>query len=378
MRIAFAGSRGVPALYGGFETAVEEIGARLAGRGHDVSVYCRAGYDDGAGPEYRGMRRVLVPYMHRQSVETLSHTFSAFTHALGNRPDALIVMNPANGPLLVLPRLARIPCAINVDGLDWERAKWPPLGRRVICFGAWCCTKLAPVVIADSQAIRSYYRERWGRDCYYASYGADPYEPEAPRFLGDYGLKPDSYLLVVARLDPENNTDLLIRAYERLETDLPLVIVGDTRYESDYVRRLKALANDRVRFLGVIYDKPRLRELLANSIAYLHGHSVGGTNPVLVDAMACRACVLYVDVPFNAEVVGDAGVPFPAEAATAAERIAALLNDPARREVLRDAARERQEARYTWEKATDAYEALCRSLAETGRAPASVENSPET
>lgn len=362
MKIAFAGSRGIPALYGGFETAVEEIGARLAERGHEVTVYCRRGYDDNAGSIYRGMRRVLAPYIHRQSVETLTHTFSAFLHAAFDRPDVLIAVNPANGPLLVLPRLARIPCAINVDGLDWERSKWPPLGRRVIRFGAWCCTKIAPVIIADSRAIQAYYGEQWGRECYYASYGADPYEPYPPQYLDEYELESRDYFLIVARLDPENNTELLIRAYERVDTDLPLVIVGDTHYRSAYVERLKAAAGERVRFLGPVYDRARLRELLAHCQAYLHGHSVGGTNPILLDAMACRACVLYLDVPFNAEVVGEAGLAFAAEAEAAAGRIREVLDEPDRTESLRESAQERQVKHYTWEKATDAYEALCRHL----------------
>ncbi len=284
-------------------------------------------------------------------------------HATFHQPDVLLVLNPANGPLLVLPRLARIPCAVNVDGLDWERAKWPPLGRWVILFGAWCCTKLAPVVIADSHAIQSYYRKRWDRDTYYASYGAEPYEPAAPAHLDEYGLHPQGYLLIVARLDPENNTEVLIRGFEQVKTDLPLVIVGDTRYASAYVERLKASAGERVRFLGPIYERRRLRELLAHCLAYLHGHSVGGTNPILLDAMACRACVLYLDVPFNTEVVGSAGLPFPADEEAVAARIREVLADPGRTETLGAAAQERQLERYTWEKATDAYEALCQQLA---------------
>ncbi len=363
MRIAIAGSRGVPARYGGFETAVEEIGARLAARGHEVTVYCRRGHTGDAGDVYRGMRRIETAFLRRQSLETLSHTATALVHAARHRPDVLLIMNPANGPLLVLPRLLRIPCAIHVDGLDWERSKWPPLGRRVILFGAWCCTKLAPAIIADSHAIAEYYRARWGRETVYASYGAEPWTPAEPKFLAEYGLEPRKYLLAVARIEPENNTELLLRACEEAATGLPLVIVGDTPYANPYLARLKALAAPgRVRFLGAVYDRDRLRELLGNAYAYLHGHSVGGTNPILLEAMACRACVLYLDVPFNAEVVADAGLPFPAEATRAAAVLRGIAADPARAQSLREAAARRQAERYTWAAATDAYEALCRAL----------------
>ncbi len=370
MKIAFAGGRGIPARYGGFETAVEEIGARLAERGHEVTVYSRAGYGDAEADTHRGMRRVATPYLHRQSLETISHTFMSMLHAARHRPDVLVLVNPANGPLLLLTRALRIPCAINVDGLDWERSKWPPLGRRVIEFGAWCCAKFAPAVIADSHGIAAYYKERWGRDAYYASYGAEPWSFAPPRFLGEHGLVSRGYVLVVARLEPENNTELIVKAYLDSGVREPLVIVGDTHYESDYVRRLKQLApEDRVRFLGLIYDPVRLRELLGHCAVYVHGHSVGGTNPILLEAMACGACIAYLDVVFNAEVCGDAGAPFANDPAECAAVIRALAEDPARADRMREAARKRQAGRYTWEAATDRYEALCRSLVEAGRAP---------
>jgi glycosyltransferase involved in cell wall biosynthesis len=365
VKIAFAGGRGIPARYGGFETAVEEIGARLAERGHEVLVYSRAGYADGAGDSHRGMSRVETPYLRRQSLETLSHTFMSILRAARDRPDVLILVNPANGPLLLLTRALRIPCAINVDGLDWARSKWPPLGRRVIEFGAWCCAKLAPVVIADSHGIAEYYRRRWGREAYYASYGAEPWEFAPPRFLDEYSLTSREYALVVARLEPENNTELIIEAHRESGVDVPLVIVGDTHYESDYVRRLKSMAPpDRVRFLGLIYDPDRLRELLGHCAVYLHGHSVGGTNPILLEAMACGACIAYLDVTFNAEVCGEAGAPFAGDVETSARVIRESLSDDARAETLRRAARARQAERYTWDEAADRYEALCRLLIE--------------
>lgn len=363
MKIVFAGGRGIPAAYGGFETAIEEIGARLAERGHEVVVYCRSGPSDEASQTYRGMTRVVVPAIRLPSLETLSHTFLALVHACWRRPDVLLIFNPGNGLLCLLPWLLRVPFAIHVDGLDWERAKWPTLGKRFIYFSAWFCTKIAPEIIADSRGIQDFYKGRWNRETYYASYGTSPVKSKRPELLKDYGLDPGEYFLIVARLEPENNTDFLIRAFKRVETDKKLAVVGGTSYRSAYYDELEALAEDgRVSLLGAIYDNDRLQELLSNCFAYLHGHSVGGTNPVLLQAMGCGAPVLYLDVPFNTEVAGDTGIPFPLDEDEAAGAMQGLLNDAAIAAQLPDRARKRVQEKYTWEQAADAYEALCRKL----------------
>lgn len=364
MKIAFAGGRGIPAAYGGFETAIEEIGARLAERGHEVVVYCRRGPSDEAGQTYRGMKRVVLPAIQLQSLETLSHTFLALIHACLHRPDVLLIFNPGNGLLCLIPRLLRVPFAVHVDGLDWERGKWPALGKRFIYFSAWFCTKIAPEIIADSRGIQDFYKTRWNRTTYYASYGTSPVESKRPELLGDYDLEPGEYFLIVARLEPENHTDFLIKAFKRVETDKKLVVVGGASYKSPYHDRLKALAKDgRVSLLGPVYDSERLHGLLRNCFAYLHGHSVGGTNPVLLQAMACGAPVLYLDVPFNTEVAGDTGLPFPLDEDKAAGVMQGLVNDAAIAIQLSDRARKRVQEKYTWEQATDAYEALCLKLA---------------
>lgn len=358
MRIAFIGSRGIPALYGGFETATEEIGARLAEGGHEVTVYCRRGNGDANESTYRGMHKRYVPCLKKKSLETLSHTTMALVHAVFQRYDVLIIMNPANGPLCLIPRLTATPFALHVDGLDWERSRWPWFGRRFIRFGAWCSTKLAPALIADSQGIADYYKTTWGRDTVYASYGAAMEVCSDEACLDPFGLTSRGYFLVVARLEPENHSDAIIRAYEASASETPLVIVGDTNYESDYIRRLKETASDKVHFLGGVYDAPVLQSLLHHSRLYVHGHSVGGTNPILLQAMACSCAIAYLDVSFNAEVMGALGDAFALEDSSLVD----LFNAPETLEDCRQAVRERVEAEYTWGKATAAYEQLCRQL----------------
>ncbi|HIA47506.1 MAG TPA: DUF1972 domain-containing protein [Candidatus Hydrogenedentes bacterium] len=362
MKIAFMGSRGVPALYGGFETATEEIGARLAARGHDVTVYCRPGNGDPEEPLHRGMKKKYVPCMKKKSLETITHTFAALVHALFQDYDVLIVMNPANGPLCVIPRVRGLPFAVHVDGLDWERSRWPWIGRKFIRFGAWCSTKLAPALIADSHGIEDYYLQHWNRETVYASYGADVREAHDPRNLEQFGLTLRAYFLVVARLEPENHADFVLQAYQQLDTEIPLIVVGDSNYESDYIRRLKKQGGDRVQFIGGIYDRESLEALLHYSLLYIHGHSVGGTNPVLLQAMACSCATTYLDVKFNREVLGDTGKPFTLDDDTLVQTLTLAIGDPESLDESRSEANRRVQEKYTWEGATDAYESLCESL----------------
>lgn len=363
MKIAFVGGRGVPALYGGFETAATEIGIRLVERGHEVTAYCRNGYGSDGSSEYQGIKKIYLPRVALRTVETLSHTFVSMLHLAIRPPDVLIVLNPANGPLCIIPRLRRIPFAVHVDGLDWERGRWPAIGRKYIYFASWFCTKIAPALIADSRGIQDFYKRQWNADAHYASYGTYIEESRYPELLAEEGLTKGEYFLVVARLEPENNTDLIIRAFEKVKTDKKLVIVGGTNYEGPYFHGLKAHARDpRIKFLGGIYEQNRLNEIMCNAYAYAHGHEVGGTNPILLKALGCGNCVLYLDVVFNREVVGEAGCAFPKDVDAAAAVFQDLADHPERVGEYRLRARERIADTYTWEKATDDYEELCLQL----------------
>ncbi|HIJ53328.1 MAG TPA: glycosyltransferase [Planctomycetes bacterium] len=379
MRIAFVGTRGVPALYGGFETAVEEIGRRLVKRGHKVTVYCRNGYGDKSESTYEGIRKIYLPRLRLKIADTLSHTFVSLMHQFFYPSDVIIVMNAANGPLCVIPRLRGTPFAINVDGLEWMRGKWPLIGRKYFYLAAWFCTKISPTVnnttdniqqsykalIADSSGIQEFYKETWNCDTYYAAYGTYIEQCTKPELLKKYDLLKEDYFLIVARLEPENNTDLIIKAFEELRTDKKLIIVGDGGYKSKYERKLKALTKgERVRFLGAIYEQEDLTEIMCNCFAYIHGHMVGGTNPILLKALGCGACVLYLDTGyrFNSRVAGNYGIPFPKTIEGLQGRMQYLLDHP--KEVLkyRKHSPECIKEIYTWDKVTDGYENLCFNL----------------
>ncbi|MGY1601004.1 DUF1972 domain-containing protein [Geodermatophilus sp. SYSU D00815] len=365
LRVALVGTRGVPARYGGFETCVEEVGRRLADRGHDVVVYCRTapGSTDRPDPTYLGMRTVHLPAARKRSLETLSHSALSVAHLLAHRVDAAVVFNAANSPLLPALRAARIPVATHVDGLEWKRAKWGGAGRRYYRAAERLAVRWSDALIADAQGIADYYRAEFDADTELIAYGAPLLETGADR-LGELGLTPRGYHLVVARFEPENHVHLVVEGYAAGTAALPLVVVGSAPYADDYTARVRALGDDRVRFLGGVFDQELLDQLYANAATYLHGHSVGGTNPSLLRALGAGAATIAFDVAFNREVLEDTGTYFTS-AADVAARLQEAEADPDATRRRGAAARERA-GRYDWDDVADRYEALLRRLATDG------------
>jgi glycosyltransferase involved in cell wall biosynthesis len=362
LSIALVGTRGVPARYGGFETAVEEVGRRLADRGHRVVVYCRTvpGAEEPPPAEYLGMELVHLPAARKRSLETLSHTALSVRHLLTHRTDAAIVFNAANSPLLPALRAARIPVATHVDGLEWKRAKWGGTGRRYYRLAEALAVRWSDALIADARGIADYYRDAFAAPTTLLTYGAPRIAPGSHR-LAELDLEPRGYHLVVARFEPENHVDLIVEGYAASEAAKPLVVVGSAPYADEYTRQVHALADRRVRFLGGVWDQELLDQLYANCCTYLHGHSVGGTNPSLLRAIGAGAAVTAFDVDFNREVVADAG-RFFRTADDVARQIGAVEADPEGTERAGQRARELA-AGYDWDEVAAGYEELARALA---------------
>jgi glycosyltransferase involved in cell wall biosynthesis len=357
------GTRGVPAAYGGFETAVEEIGSRLAGRGHEVTVYCRN--PTGAFErEYAGMHLVHLPALRLKAAETLSHTALSVAHAISRRPpDAAFVFNAANAPFVPLLRARGIPTAVHVDGLEWQREKWGGAGRAYYRWAERSAVRNADALIADAHGIADHFAAAFGAPTRLISYGA-PVQLNPPRDrLAELGLSWKGFHLVVARFEPENHVDVIVAGYVRSAARLPLVVVGSAPYASAYTARVRAIigGDPRVRLLGAVYDQDLLDQLYAGALNYLHGHSVGGTNPSLLRAMGAGSAVLAWDVSFNREVAGDRGRYFD-HAAALSMLIEAGESTPA--DAQRDglALREIVRANYRWDDVAAAYEALAEDL----------------
>ena len=366
LRIALVGTRGVPAHYGGFETCVEEVGSRLAARGHEVVVYCRRldGTPQnarGSLSSYLGMTLVHVGAVRRRSLETLSNTGLSVGHLIRHRTDAAVVFNAANAPWLPLLRAARIPFATHVDGLEWKRAKWGPIGRRYYQVAERLSVRWSDALIADAEGIANYYREQHSADTELISYGAPAIAADGGRRIAELGLEPGRYHLLVARFEPENHVDMIVDGYRSSAARYPLVVVGSAPYADSYTQRVHALADDRVRFLGGVWDQDLLDQLYAGARSYLHGHSVGGTNPSLLRALGAGAPTAAFDVVFNREVLGRAGTYFSSAPELASQVEVAEADAEGARERGRLAALRSHD--FNWDDVADRYEDLCERLA---------------
>jgi glycosyltransferase involved in cell wall biosynthesis len=364
MHVAMMGTRGVPAAYGGFETAVEEIGRRLVDRGHEVTVYCRTSGGD-RRREHLGMTLVHLPALRTKVAETLSHTALSAVHAAGGRrPDAAFVFNAANAPFLPLLRARGIPTALHMDGLEWKRDKWGANGRRYYLAAESLGVRSADALIADAPGIADYYDREFGVPTELLSYGAPLITERRTGRLGRIGLVPGGFHLVVARFEPENHVDVIVDGYHGSTAALPLVVVGSAPYAAEYTRRVEEVADadPRIRLLGGVFDQELLDELYANAATYLHGHSVGGTNPSLLRAMGAGTAVIAWDVGFNRGVLGPEGLFFDGVAGVSA-RITAAEADRPSLERRGAALRERAAAEYDWDAVAEGYEHLARRLA---------------
>lgn len=349
MRIALIGTRGVPARYGGFETCAEELGKRLVKEGHDVTVYCRPGYYEKKLDEYLGMKLVYPSELAIKSLETLHHTFVSLLHALRQRFDIHLVFNAANSPALILPKLFGKKVLLHMDGLEWKRGKWSALGKKYYKFAEWLATKLSVELIADSKEIQSYYKTQYGKKTHYLSYGAVQKYSQDTSLLAQFGLKPQEYFLQITRFEPENNPLLSIQAFETLETDKKLVLVGGVKYNTDYSELIQKTQNRKIKLLGFQYDKNILQELLCNCYAYIHGNEVGGTNPMLLDAMASGCFVICRDVPFNREVLHDAGIFFNKDVDDLRKAMIWPLQNREAVEGMKQKARNLVQSNYNWD-----------------------------
>jgi len=358
LRIAILGTRGVPGRYGGFETMAEELGARLAQRGHEITVYCRHGKAFGRPTRYRGMRLVHLPAIRHKAAETLSHTLLSAMHAATRRFDVVYVCNSANSPICYIPLLRGQKTVLNVDGLEWRRAKWGRLAKAYLRWAVRLAARMPIDVVTDADVIQQYYRTQLSREtrCFYYGTSLVDRGHDAAR-LAEYGLYPDRYLLYVSRLEPENNALLVVRAYRQLDTDIPLVIVGDAPYAQKYIQQVREAADDRVRFLGYRFGD-EYHALLANALVYIQATEVGGTHPALVEALGHRNAVVAHDVPEHREVVGGAGVYFRyRDSSDLARQLQLLIGDPAAVARYRGLAEERARERYGWDAVTNQYEA---------------------
>jgi len=364
VKIAILGTRGIPARYGGFETFAEQLSSRLAARKHQVTVYCRRPFttpNDAVAP---GVRRVILPTIAAKHFDTAFHTLISLIHVSFTDADVVLICNVANGPVAWIPRGFGKPTVLNVDGLDRKRKKWNFIGRSVLRFCELLSAFTPTRIVTDSRIMREYYWQHYRKNSVMIAYGAEV--PPNSGKLEAFNLPAQKFILYVSRLEPENNPELVINAYRQVQTEWPLVIVGGNAYDEAYVSRLRSLADGRVLFTGPVYG-PSYWQLLKNAGLYIFACEVGGVHPALVEAMAARNAVLYLDTPENRDTAADSGVPFRADGNDLAASISTLLRDASLRQDLGRKAQERASRMFAWEEVTRQYEDLFSEIVPSNR-----------
>lgn len=360
--VAIIGTRGYPSYYGGFETAVRKLAPFLVDAGWDVTVYGRPGAVRASDPALDvRVTSVETRGLESRSLSTLSFGLTASGHAIRFRPDVALVMNVANGYWLPFLRRAGIPTLVNVDGIEWERAKWGALAKSVFRTGAKLTAKYGTCLVYDSREIAARWDADYGVGGVFIPYGGDLLQDELPL---EEGLSHRAYVLMVARFVPENSVPEFFQAAEVISEHADVVIVGSSGYGGELDEAAKDLASrrERVHWLGHISDDRRLNALWQHAGVYFHGHSVGGTNPALVQAMACGAPIVARDTAFTREVLGEKGRFVDPSPNRMSEVILGLLHDRKEMDNQAEEARLRARASYAWADVNAAYERALRAL----------------
>ncbi len=356
------GIRGIPANYGGFETFGEELATRLVRRGHEVTVYGRSNTIEYEGNTYKGVRLVILPTLANKYFDTVAHTFLCVLHSLFQSYDAVLICNSANSSFSFIPRLVGQKVALNVDGLEWQRAKWNAIGKAVYRLSEFLATFLPDHVVTDSITIQSYYKKKFGRDSTFIPYGAPEQRVSTDEVLKKYGLKSRGYVLFVSRLEPENNAHVVVKAYEKTKSDMPLVVVGDAPYNEKYISDLKSTKDPRIIFTGYVFGSG-YHELQSHAYCYVQATEVGGTHPALLEGMGYGNCIVANTVPEHLEVLGEAGVYFEAKKIqTLTDALQTLLDNPKTVQLHREKAAARARQRYSWDGVTSDYEKLFKRM----------------
>jgi glycosyltransferase involved in cell wall biosynthesis len=357
--VVILGTRGYPSFYGGFETAVRHIAPFLADKGWDVTVYGRKGSVSTNFKADPRIRTIETRGMNSRSLSTLSYGATSGFSAASKGFDVALVMNVANGYWLPILKAARIPTLVNVDGIEWERAKWGRVAKKVFLLGAKLTAKIATEIIVDSKEIGKYWSTRFNRDGIFIPYGGT-----APGVLPlEPGLESKAYILVVARFVPENSIAFFFEAAPALSKKYKVVIVGSSGFGGyfDDQARLLQRENPNVLWLGHVSDDDRLLSLWQHAGTYFHGHTVGGTNPALVQAMACGSPIVAMDTAFNREVLGDSSL-FVNSPSEITHKILEVMGDVKLQERLAASNIDKARELYTWEKVCESYEKSLRLL----------------
>jgi glycosyltransferase involved in cell wall biosynthesis len=375
LRIAMIGQKGVPATFGGIEHHVQEIGARLAGRGHQVTIFCRRNYSPEERAEFMGMRLRHLPTVGTKHLDAITHSAAATIAAMREREPYDVIHYHGEGPgmLAFAPRLASsAKVVLTIHGLDHERAKWSRMARAVLKAAGWLSGRVPDATITVSRDLTEFYARHYGCPAVHIPNGVTDRIVSASGPL-PFGLKAGRYVAFVGRLVPEKRPDVLIRAFSSIPGDLRLVIAGGASFTTSYVDHLRRLAahDERVMFTGYVFGE-ELRSLYGKAAAFVLPSSLEGMPLTLLEAIASGTPVVVSDIPPHVEVVGHDAPGhhiFPTDDVDALRRsLIAAVADPAAERAGVSALRRRVLNEYSWDAAAKATERLYYRLVHGGPA----------
>jgi glycosyltransferase involved in cell wall biosynthesis len=352
------GIRGLPAGHGGFETFAAELAPYLVEQGWRVTVYCQ---EQGSSPSYedswRGINLVHIPVRGDNAVSTILFDWHATRHAAA-AGELCLTLGYNTAIFSALLRWKHIPNLMNMDGIEWTRAKWGLWATLWLAFNERAGCLLADHLIADHPEIKAHLADITHADKITTiAYGAPQLIdlPAAP--VEALGLMPGRFITVIARPEPENSLLDIVEAFSAKARGVQLVVLGNYSDAIEYHRKVKAAASAEVRFVGAIYEVATVQALRYHSLAYIHGHQVGGSNPSLIEAMGAGNAVIAHDNRFNRWVAG-AGALYFEGSAQLGLILDELLTDAPRLAAMRAESAARAQAEFTWERILGAYAGL--------------------
>ncbi|HWA35900.1 MAG TPA: DUF1972 domain-containing protein [Cyclobacteriaceae bacterium] len=313
MKIAILGTKGIPNNYGGFEQFAEYLSVALASRGHQVTVY-NPSFHPYSQNEFRGVQiqKIYNPEKLIGGAANFIYDHLSLRHALRQNFDVIYEAGYHSMALSYkiygVRKMKRPVILTNMDGIEWKRSKWSGPVRSLIRRLEKIAVKESPYLVSDNPGIREYYLREFNRDSFFIPYGADAVYNFDEKYLNRHGVSPGNYMMLIARMEPENNIETILQSYVDAGIGIPFIVVGG--HDNNYGSMVFQKYSSAVRFVGGIYDKAELDSMRHYSKAYLHGHSVGGTNPSLLEAMANRCFIVAHENPFNKGVLGSEAVYF--------------------------------------------------------------------
>ncbi len=354
MNIGIIGTRGIPNYYGGFEECAQQIGVRLVRMGHAVTVY-NSHQHPFSEKSYEG-----VDIIHKYDPEHRIGTIGQFVYDLNCILDArwrdfdiLLMLGYTSSSVWQRFLPTRPVILTNMDGLEWKRSKYSPRVQQFLKRAERWAARGSDVMIADAMEIKKYLNQKYEGSTVYIPYGANiPADPQ-PEVLEKYGVEAGGYNLIIARLEPENNLETILKGIQESDSEKVTLVLGN--HNTAYGNFLKTqFADSRIRFIKETYHKEKTDNLRYFSNIYFHGHSVGGTNPSLLEAMACSCMICAHDNPFNREVLGEDANYF-IDATDVANAIHMLDRNELQREKIAKNLH-KIETRYNWQVVAEQYE----------------------